>query len=118
MAGGLRGVLSLLGIGDDLPFGLAPVDIARDEVEGLIGEAFQSAMDMCGNEGQISIIEGMEDVFRDAGWAAAAGQDALSVLASGCFYPEAVMDILSEAAGILDEAGQIMGEGLAQVGDG
>lgn len=112
-----RGGASMLEGGLDISGNLAPLTIASDEVEGLAGDAYESALDSCGNEGQISIIESMShDAFLAAAQAAAQGADPYSMLADACPYPDAVSEILEAAADILTEAYTIWQEAVTKVG--
>lgn len=82
-------------------------------------EAFHMALDMAGNEGQVSVIEmtGME-TFVEAARAAWHGNDPLVVLFEACPYPEAVHIILEEVAMFLgDMAEEVAQERAADTAD-
>lgn len=88
---------------------------------GVIEEAaemgYEVAMDMCGNEGQISVIEMTgESAFYEAAEAAAtAGGGTYEILVAACPYPEAVDQILQEAAAtILDHINEGVDEYLSE----
>lgn len=66
--------------------------------------AYEAAIDMCGNDGQVSVIEMTGDgAFYDAAEEAAGEGDPYAVLMAACPYPEAVGEILAEAAAIIED---------------
>lgn len=72
------------------------------------GYAYDTALTMCGNEGQVSIIEQMGfGAFKEAAEYALGGDDAVDVLEGLCSHPEAVSEILAEAGQIIND---VMGE--------
>lgn len=75
----------------------------HNAIEEAAEEGYNTAMDMCGNDGQVSVIDmtGV-DAFHDAAEAAATNGDAARVLVSACPYPEAVHEILDEAAAVIE----------------
>lgn len=100
MAGFLRGWLEWA-IGE-----LADIGVIEEAAE----TGYGTALDMCANEGQVSVIDMTGyDAFESAASAAAEGGDGLNVLMSACPYPEAVGIILEECYGIMEE---IINEGI------
>lgn len=87
--------------------GSAFTDLMAGELaeRGAIDEAadagYNLAMDMCGNDGQVSIIDmtGYDAFYECAESAAEANRgDGYDILLAACPYPEAVTEILFEAA--------------------
>lgn len=81
---------------------------STDPGEGLIDtmyESFYIALDMCGNEGQASIIEAMGlGAFMGATVDALEGGDAIDSLMGYASHPEAVEQILEEAGTFINDA--------------
>lgn len=78
------------------------------------GYAYDTALSMCGNEGQVTIIEMMGyQAFLDAAFFALEGEDAVATLEGLASHPEAVTEILEEAGTIIND---IMGE-LAEIAE-
>lgn len=78
-------------------------------------ESFYIALDMCGNEGQASIIESMGiDAFRGATVEAFEGGDAVDSLMGYASHPEAVEQILEEAGSYIND---VVGDALSDHGD-
>lgn len=101
MAGGLlRGFLEWA-VGE-----LADLGIIEEAAES----GYDTAMSMCGNEGQVSVIDmtGFE-AFVEAAEAAADERNGLDVLISACPYPDAVSIILEESYSVIED---IVGGGL------
>lgn len=78
-------------------------------------EAFSMALDLCGNEGQVSVIEmtGME-AFIEAARAAWHENDPFTVLLEACPYPEAVTLILEEVAMFMGYRAEEIAEEIAE----
>lgn len=98
-------------------------DWAIDELEerGAIDEAaeagYDTAIDGCGNEGQVSIIEmtGFDAFHEAAEEAASDGSGPYEILMGACPYPEAVSFILGDAAAaIIDVINAATGELLSE----
>jgi hypothetical protein len=88
---------------------------ALQEFMDMAGASFDLALDMCGTEGQMAIIEGMGDeVFMNAAMGAFSGDDPEGILVGACSHPEAVGEILSEAASMIDEAASDLREALGE----
>lgn len=77
---------------------LADAGVIEDAAEA----GFDVALSMCGNNGQISIIEQTEPYFHEAAEAAAQDKPAIVPLVLGCPYPNAVSEILREAADVIE----------------
>lgn len=74
---------------------------------------FDEAISMCGNNGQIAIIEGMEWDFHNAAEYAAAGGDVAEYLMDVCPYPDAVSEILETAGAWINAIIEMtMGQGI------
>ena len=69
-------------------------------------EGYDTAISMCGNDGQVSIIEMTEPGFNEAALEAMYQGDPLGPLVSACPYPEAVGEILEEAAMAMYDAAE------------
>ena len=83
----------------------ADIAEALEEVQAAGAEAFDSALGMCGNNGQIAIIEGMADAFEDAAMEAFIhGSDAASTLNGAADHDDAVSQILDEVGGDINDA--------------
>ena len=83
-------------------FGSRAVSAASRTSESSINEDayYSMAISMCGNAGQVAIIESMGvSAFSEAGTAHNDGGDAGDTLIFLCPYPEAVEDILGEVGG-------------------
>lgn len=81
-------------------------------LEMVADEAFMMALDMCGNSGQVSIIERTGyQAFYEAVREALGDGDPFDVLMSACPHPEAVGEILEEVAGYIMEAAEEMNGG-------
>lgn len=85
------------------------METAFDFIDDAASAAMDAGYDMCGNEGQTSIMESVEGAVEDAALAAAEGGDPYNILLSAASYPEAVGDILAEMAGIIEE---VIAEGM------
>lgn len=74
-------------------------------VEAAAEAGYENALAMCGNDGQVSVIEMTGfDAFLAAAEAIAAEQgDPSQILRAACPYPEAVGQILDESAGVMEE---------------
>lgn len=72
------------------------------------------AIDMCGNDGQISVIERTEDGYHRAAESALAGSGSAEMtLRAYCPYPEAVSEILGETAQVIEDmCEEIRGDAL------
>lgn len=73
----------------------------RGAIDEAADAGYNLAMDMCGNDGQVSVIDmtGYDAFYECAESAAEANRgDGYEILLSACPYPEAVTEILFEAA--------------------
>lgn len=85
------------------------------DIEGIASLAFHTAVDLCGNEGQVSIIDQMGlDAFYEACFEAINEGDAVDALMGLCPYPDAVGEILEEAGGVIND---ILGYGMSDSDD-
>lgn len=88
---------------------------------GLAGEAaemgFEMALDMCGNLGQVSVIEQTGfDAFYQGAMNVVEGGESSSALYAACPYPDAVGEILDEVSMEMDDYIQNALGGLSGTG--
>lgn len=90
--------------------GLIESVLGASAEEAAISEAadtgYDTAMNMCGNDGQVSIIDMTGyDAFYEAAeqMAMAHSDEALGIVVSACPYPEAVTEILEESVAVMIE---------------